>query len=162
MWATAAWSPGSTIPRNSVWPRSRQGKTLKRWASFFGTSGERLGLDRPQVDRGHAVGAGQRVGEPLLGDEAELVEARAEPAAVEHLVLDGLLQLPVGDDPAVAQDPSQYRQARLREPAILAAARRRRRAWPGPERPGYHARDRGPCPSPSPPTTSGSRTSSAS
>jgi len=25
-------------------------------------------------------------------------------------VLDGLLQLPVGDDPAVAQDPSQYRQ----------------------------------------------------
>jgi len=26
------------------------------------------------------------------------------------LVLDGFLQLFVGDDPAVAQDPSQYRQ----------------------------------------------------
>jgi hypothetical protein len=56
------------------------------------------------------VGAGEGVGEALFRDEAELVQARPEPAAVEHLVLDGLLQLLVRDDPAVAQDASEYRQ----------------------------------------------------
>jgi hypothetical protein len=52
----------------------------------------------------------QCVDEPLLGDEAQLVERRAEPAPVEHLVLDRLLQLTVGDDATVAQDSSQDRQ----------------------------------------------------
>jgi hypothetical protein len=73
----------------------------------LGHGRDRLGPERLQVDRGHAVRARQRVGQALLGDEAELVEARAEPAAVEHLVLDGLLQLSVRDHPAVAQDSSE-------------------------------------------------------
>jgi hypothetical protein len=63
-----------------------------------------------QVGRGHAVGAGQRVEQPLFGDEAQLVEAGSQPAAVQDLVLDGLLQLTFGDDPAIAQDATQYRQ----------------------------------------------------
>ena len=86
------------------------GEDLEPLGELLRDEGEGLGLEGPQVGGGNALGAGEGVGEPLLGDEAELEEARAEPAAVEHLVLDGLLQLPVGDDPAVAQDPSQYRQ----------------------------------------------------
>ena len=84
---------------------------MKRWASLFGIALERLGRQRLQVGRGHAVGAGERVDEPLLGDEAELEEARAQAAAVEDLVLDGLLQLSLRDDPAIAQDASEYRQS---------------------------------------------------
>ena len=38
MCATAAWSPGSTMPSQSVLPRERQGNTLKRWARRFGIS----------------------------------------------------------------------------------------------------------------------------
>jgi hypothetical protein len=60
------------------------------------------------------VGAGEGVGEALLGDESELVEARAEATTVEDLVLDRLLELLVRDDPAVAQDASEYRQRALR------------------------------------------------
>jgi hypothetical protein len=56
------------------------------------------------------VRARQRGDESLLGDVAELVEAGAEAAAVEDLVLDGLLQLSLRDDPAIAQDAPQYRQ----------------------------------------------------
>ena len=110
MWATAAWSLGSTIAEEEGLAPHPAGEDLEALGELLRDEGERLGLQGPEVGRGHALGAGERVGEPLLGDEAELVEARAEAAAVEHLVLDGLLQLSVGDDPAVAQDPSQYRQ----------------------------------------------------
>ncbi|MGE5126878.1 MAG: hypothetical protein ACM3PV_11345 [Betaproteobacteria bacterium] len=71
---------------------------------------EGLGLQRLQVCGRDAVGPRQRVDQALLGDVAELVEAGAETAAVEDLVLDGLLQLSVRDDPAIAQDASEYRQ----------------------------------------------------
>ena len=86
------------------------GEDLEALGELLRDEGDCLGRKRPQVGGGHALGPGERVGEALLGDEAELLEARAQASAVEHLVLDGLLQLPVGDDPAVAQDPSQYRQ----------------------------------------------------
>jgi hypothetical protein len=56
------------------------------------------------------VGPGQGLAQPLLRDEAELVEVRAEAAAVEDLVLDGLLELSLGDDATVAQDASENRQ----------------------------------------------------
>jgi hypothetical protein len=67
-----------------------------------------------QVGGGDAVHARERVGQPLLGDEAELVQGRAEPPAVEHLVLDGLLQLALGDHATIAQDASEYGQRPLR------------------------------------------------
>jgi hypothetical protein len=69
-----------------------------------------LGLQRPEVRGGDPVGPRQRVDQALLGDVAELVEAGPQAAAVEDLVLDGLLQLSVRDDPAIAQDASEYRQ----------------------------------------------------
>jgi hypothetical protein len=43
-------------------------------------------------------------------DEPQLDQVGAQPAAVEDLVLNGLLQLPLRDDPAIAQDASEYRQ----------------------------------------------------
>jgi hypothetical protein len=60
------------------------------------------------------VRARERVDQALLGDVAELVQAGTEPAAVEDLVLDGLLELSLRDDPAVAQDAPEYRQCGLR------------------------------------------------
>src|SRR5262249_25024885 len=122
---------------------------------------DRFGRERLEVDPRHAVRARERVGEPLLGDEAELVEAGAEPPAVEHLVLDRLLQLSVGDHPAVAQDPSQDRQKRTSSKAAILTGPSRPSGW-RPRSPALSCARPRPCPSPSPPTTSGSRTSSAS
>jgi hypothetical protein len=55
------------------------------------------------------VGAGEGLLQAVLGDEAQLVEAGAEPPAEEDLVLDGLLELVLGDETAVPQDPGEYR-----------------------------------------------------
>ena len=76
-------------------------------------------MDRDVHGGGHAVGAGQGLLQALLGDEAELVEVRPEPAAVEHLVLDGFLELSFGDDAAVAQDPCEYGQPSLRSSPLF-------------------------------------------
>src|SRR5207247_7349317 len=77
----------------------------------------------PQVHRhrGDAVGLRQSVLQLLLGDEAQLVEARAQPSPVKDLVLDRLLELALGHDATVPQDPTQNRQlATPAKPAILA------------------------------------------
>ena len=63
-----------------------------------------------RVGRRDTLGPGKGLGQPLLGDEAELIETRAEAAAVEDLMLNGLLQLCFTDDSAVAENPSQNRQ----------------------------------------------------
>jgi hypothetical protein len=57
------------------------------------------------------VGAGQCLAQALLRDEAQLVEVGPQASAIEDLVLDGLLKLSLGDDPAVAQDAGEYGQS---------------------------------------------------
>ena len=48
--------------------------------------------------------------ETLFGDEPELMEAGSQASTVQHLVLDGLLELRLGDNSAVAEVPRQDRQ----------------------------------------------------
>jgi hypothetical protein len=91
-------------------PAHPAGEDLEALGELLRDEGERLRGERLEVGGGDALGPGEGVGEALLGDEAQLVEARAQAAPVEDLVLDGLLQLSVRDDPAIAQDPSQYGQ----------------------------------------------------
>ena len=78
----------------------------------LGDEAHHLGHDRPQIDGHgrHAVGTGQCGLEPFLGDEPELVEVGAQPASVQDLVLDGLLELPLGDDAAIAEDARENGQ----------------------------------------------------
>jgi hypothetical protein len=73
----------------------------------------------------------QRLLQAVLGDEAQLVEARAKPAAVEDLMLDRELELVVADEPAFPQDASQYRQgAPSMRSAILVGYPSDRKAHP--------------------------------
>jgi hypothetical protein len=67
------------------------------------------------------MGLRQGLLQPLFGDEAQFMKARSQPPPVENLVLDRLLELALGHDAAVPQDPAQNRQLETpAKPAILA------------------------------------------
>ena len=83
------------------------GEDLVSGRQLLGRELQGVRLHLAHVRRGDAVGPRERLPKPLLGDEAELVEARPQAPPVEDLVLDGLLKLSLGDHPAVAQDAGQ-------------------------------------------------------
>src|SRR4029077_5268543 len=97
-----------------------------------GRGGVGVARDLLHVEGGaaHAVGLGQDLLQLLLADEAQLVEAGAQAAPVEDLVVDRLLELALGDDAPVLEQPredgsalSPFRQdAYSNHPAAFATA----------------------------------------
>src|SRR5262249_31019603 len=98
---------------------------------LLGQEGGGVPRDLLRVRRRDSVGPAEGLLQPVLGDVAQLVEVRAQPAPVEDLVLDRFLELSLRDDPAVAQEPGEDRQSPSDKRPYSSNARRQP-AFPSP------------------------------